>query len=290
MPFRLVALVSILLLAPGTEPWTQKPGFQYWTEAYTRRHTFLDTLGLDLCEGYPVIEVGLGDSLRRHRAVLSLASASYLTPSLIQEYHLRTGSPRAPDHHRLASADLSITTLMSLTVGATEFEGVDAFVADEGLMTILNACRAELVLGCNFLSAAVWAFYPDKKLAVAASRKAQLRFPPAESWEKRWQGKLWSPFIWKKKMLADTSLVFFPEFSFNRPPQYLLMPEILARLKHKKALVCETQNRCVWKNPSTGTDTEVQAGPQRYNAWRFAGSRGEAVMTDLLNRKIYLAR
>lgn len=290
MPFRLVALVSILLLAPGTEPWTQKPGFQYWTEAYTRRHTFLDTLGLDLCDGYPVIEVGLGDSLRRHRAVLSLASASYLTPSLIQEYHLRTGSPRAPDHHRLAPADLSITTLMSLTVGATEFEGVDAFVADEGLMTILNACRAELVLGCNFLSAAVWAFYPDKKLAVVASRKSQLRFPPAYSWEKRWQGKLWSPFVWKKKVFADTSLLFFPEFCLGQSPQYVLMSEILTRLKNKNALECNAADRCLLKDPTTGAGIAVLTGPQRYNAWRFAGSRGEAVMTDLLNRKIYIAR
>lgn len=290
MRFRRLVSWALTLLASAGTALSQKPGFQYWTEAYTRRHTFLDTLRLDLCEGYPVIEVGLGDSLRRHRAVLSLASASYLTPSLIQEYHLRTGSPRAPDHHRLAPADLSITTLMSLTVGATEFEGVDAFVADEGLMTSLNACRAELVLGCNFLSAAVWAFYPDKKLAVVASRKSQLRFPPADSWEKRWQGKLWSPFIWKKKVFADTSLLFFPEFCFGRPPQYLLLPEILAQLKHKKALVCDMQNRCLWKNLSSGTETEVRAGPQRYNAWRFAGSRGEAVMTDLLNRKIYLAR
>lgn len=277
-------------VAPLPTP-AQKPQFQYWTEAYTRRHTFRDSLNLDFCEGYPVVEVGLGDSLRRYRAILSLASASYLSQDILQqEYRLRLGSPRTPEHHKLSPADLSITTLMDLMVGKIEFEGVDAFVADEGMMDLLRTCRADLVLGCNFLSAAVWAFYPEKKLAVVASSTKRIRFPASESWEKRWHSKLWSPFIWKKKSVADTSLLFFPEFSFGQPQKYLLMSETLARLKHKNALMCDAQNHCFIKDPKTNSTVFVESGPQRYHAWRFAGSRNEAVMTDLLNRKIYLAR
>jgi len=287
-PFCLVFRL-FFFFSSATLSSAQKPQFQYWTDAYTRRHTFRDSLRLDFCEGYPVVEVGLGDSLRRHRALLSLASASYISSLVIQDYRIRLGSPRPPEHHKLSLADLPITTLMDLKVGKIEFEGVDAFVADEGMMELLQTCRADLVLGCNFLSAAVWAFFPDKKLAVLASSKGLIRFPPSESWEKRWHGKIWSPFLWKKKSVADTSLLFFPEFNFGQPPQYVLMAETLARLKNKNVLHCEAQNSCWLRDTQTGGTMLVSGGHHRYHAWRFAGTRGEAVMTDLLNRKIYLA-
>lgn len=290
MPFgRLFVSGLLILWLVGAAP-AQKPGFQYWTDAYTRRHTFRDTIKMDVCQGYPVVEVGLGDSLRKHRALLSLASASYLLPSVIQEYHLRTGSPRTPDHHKLGPADLPITTLMSLTTGSVEFEGVDAFVTDEGLTGLLKSCKADLLLGCNFLSAAVWAFYPEKKVAVTASRKSLIRFPDSDAWEGLWKGKLWTPFLWKTFTIGDTSLVLHPEFSFGLSPQYLLVPEIFARFRHKGFISCSSEEDCHLSVKISGKQFRVSAVQQRFNAWRFAGSRGEAVMTDLLNRKIYLAR
>lgn len=284
----LAGLVLALTIIQDKAFWAQPGRYYYWTEAYTRQHVYLDSLPMEICMGYPIVEVGLGDSVRRHKAVLSLGGVSYLSPEVLKNYPgLRQGSPRAPHHHLLAPADLPITTLMEVTVGAVVFEGVDAFVADAGLNSLLRACHADLVLGCNFLSAAVWAFYPTQGLAVVSSHRRRLRFPSAHGWEGRWQGKLWSPFLKKKLNLGDTLLVVHPEFSFGQKASLELEAATFKKLLEKGRLRCPTDGQ---ECGVQGMDIEAHPTTRLYHAYRKAGSQNEAVMTDLLNRRIYLAK
>ncbi|MCS6981909.1 MAG: retropepsin-like domain-containing protein [Flavobacteriales bacterium] len=270
--------------------WAQPKGFYYWTEAYTRRHNFVDTVRMEVCEGYPIIEVGLGDSLKRHKAILSLASATYLSPELLKNYpHIRTGSPRPPQQHLLAPANLRITTLMEVQVGGLVFEGVDAFVADEGLAGLLKTCGADLVLGCNFISAAVWAFFPEKGIAIVASRKKQIPFPSRRAWLGRWKGKLWSPFLWHQFSLGTERVVLHPEFSVGQAPTLWIEASLYKQLKNKGTWPCEAEGVCRAMVSGMREPLPVHPAMHLYNALRLVGARGEAILCDLLNRKIYLS-
>ncbi|MCS6982325.1 MAG: retropepsin-like domain-containing protein [Flavobacteriales bacterium] len=269
--------------------WAQPKGYYYWTEAYTRRHTFLDTIRMEVCEGYPIIEVGLGDSMKRHKAILSLASATYLSPELLKNYpHIRTGSPRPPQQHLLAPANLRITTLMEVQVGGLEFEGVDAFVADEGFAGLLKTCGADLVLGCNFISAAVWAFFPQKGIAIVASRKKSIPFPTRRAWLGRWKGKLWSPFLWQRFSFGAERVALHPEFSVGQPPALWIEASLYKQLKSKGIWLCEAEGACRALVSGMKEPMPVFPAMHLYNALRVVGAHQESILCDFLNRKIYL--
>jgi len=268
----------------------QKQKLYYWTEAYTRKARFTDTVQIEICEGYPILNGRLSDSGSYHKFILSLGSSSFVRHSLLKSYGYKVGSSRHPDHHKLGPMDLKMSIIMDLHIGRINFEGIDVFIADEALAEILETCQVDGVLGCNFLGAAAWAIHPEKGIAVFSHNLDRIKSPQARLWNGRGKGSLWSPFVWFSWKIAQTKLIIHPEFSINKNPEFFINSQTFQSLQKKGVIICKTDRDCIWMGERrfhNSDSLKVTPSHKNINILRSLGARGDPIFIDLLNRKIY---
>lgn len=127
-----------------------------FTESYVRKVTFDDTVKVQSCKGFYLIEAQPPGTRRVCRFVLSTAFPVCVTKQLAKEIRYKpTGFVKAsfagqPDESYASGL------LETFTLNRTEFEFVNAVIASDTIETFLQALHADGIIGSNLFNAACW--------------------------------------------------------------------------------------------------------------------------------------